>query len=481
MKLHPMISGIIAITLISSYAVGAANYTQDNVNKSQQIIDQVVESYGGAKKISAFNSVIIDYAVANINAGQSRKPNPPWDVSKSTQLDAFDFTHQTAVNRFNGTGAGNSFAVTNVINGDNSANYNDILKTRSKIEEPDFDVAAGPGIRINSTLLLKRLQQYSNTARHLGELTFNGVNHDLLSFTMPGGPAITLYIDQKTHLINKSERISGPFLVEYYFKNYKKVDGILFPFENSYTVNELPSQTFTVKSYQVNQPLTQLTTIPKDYTDIKATPAATMKTLDMGKGVYWVTQNNQNSLFVEFADHSIMIGGLPGVSQRIEEVNKTLTNKPVKYTVMTHHHSDHIGGSQEVNDAGITFITVKEHEQVIRDSLAEKDQVLAKFEFVNSKRVFKDKNQTLELYDIGPTEHTEHLLLAYLPKQGIIFEADHFGAPASGPMPPRSPNIAALVNSIQKLDLKVKYITSAHSNTTATFEQLMESYNKKLP
>lgn len=480
MRLLSLVSGVVAIGLLSSYDVDASNYTQDNVRKSQQIINQTLTTYGGSEKISGFNSVIVDYAVTNVNAGQSRKPTPPWDESNSDRLDAFDFVNQIAVTRFSGSGGGGNFAGTNVTNGENSANYNDILKTRSKTESPNFDVSAGPGLRTNATFLLKRLQQYAASARHLGEIKYDGSTHDLLSFTMPGGPALTLYIDQKTHRINKSERVSGPFLVEYFFKQYKEVDGILFPFSNSYTVDGLPAQTFNVESYKINQPLTKYTESPKDYFEIAATPAATMKTTDMGEGVYWVTQNNQNSLFVEFEDHLIMIGGLPGVTQRVAEIKKTLPEKPVKLTVMTHHHSDHIGGSQEIQDAGIKFVAAKQHEQVIRESLDEKDRKLAKFELIENKKTYQDGNQLLEIYDIGPTPHAEHMLLAYLPKQGIIFEVDHFGAPTSGPMPPRTPNIKRLVESIQQRGLKVKKITSAHSTVVATFEQLMESYNKTL-
>ncbi|MEW6983141.1 MBL fold metallo-hydrolase [Colwelliaceae bacterium 6471] len=480
MKLIPFISSAVAISVSLAVEVSAENYTQENVRQSQEIINQVLDTYGGADKISGFNSVIVDYDVTNINAGQSRKPNPPWDTSKNDRIDAFDFTKQIAVTRFNGSGAGNLFAATNVTDGDNSANYNDILKTRSKVTEPNFDASAGPGLRTNATFLLKRLQQYANTARYMGEFKMNGVAHDLLSFTMPAGPAITLYIDKKTHRITKSERVAGPFLVEYYFKDYKQVDGILFPFENSYTVDGLPAQTFKVDSYKINHSVDEYTQAPKGYIDIAATLPATIKTNHLGDGVYWVTQNGQNSLFVEFEDHTVMIGGLPGVAQRIAEIKKTLPTKPVKYTVMTHHHSDHIGGSQEVQDAGIKFVAVQEHEQVIRETLAEQDRKLAKFEFVNNKKVFTDGRQTLEIYDIGPTEHTEHLLLAYLPKQGIIFEADHFGAPAAGPMPPRTPNIEALVNAINKRGLKVTKITSAHASTVATFEQLMESYHKTI-
>jgi glyoxylase-like metal-dependent hydrolase (beta-lactamase superfamily II) len=480
MKSKTLISLLLVSVLGWAGSSSASNFTQDNVQKSQDIIEQTLQAYGGAEKLQGLNQLIVDYDVSNVAGGQSRKPEPPWDTSKGDRVTAFDFVNRTTVTKFSGDGAGGRFSGTNIVNGEQSANLDHILKTRAKVTAVDFDTAAGPSLRSNGTLLLKRLQQYSGSARYLGETQLDNRKHYLLSFSMPGGPAITLYIDQKTHLISKSERVVGVFLVEYFFSDHKLIDGLLLPFENSYTVNGVPSQTFSAESYKINSPLDKLLAIPNDYQQIAAAPPQDMKTNVMGDGVFWVTQNGQNSLFVEFDDHLMMIGGLPGVTQRIAEIRKTVPDKPVKYTVMTHHHSDHIGGSQEVNDAGITFITVKEHQQVISNAVAEKDRPKAKFELLKDHKVYADKSQRVEIYDIGPTPHTEHFLLAYLPKQNIIFEADHFGVSATGPMPYRNPNIASLVESIKKRDLNVKHITSAHGNRVTTFSQLMESYNKTL-
>jgi len=180
MKLLPIIGSLVALSLTTVHQANASNYTQENVIKSQKIINQTIGAYGGADKISAFNSVVVDYEVTNINAGQSRKTTPPWDTSKGERLDAFNFSEHIAVTRFQGSGAGSRFAGSNVTAGENSANYNNILKTRSKVEEPNFDASAGPGIRTNATFLLKRLNQYANSARYLGEIKLNDRPHDLL-------------------------------------------------------------------------------------------------------------------------------------------------------------------------------------------------------------------------------------------------------------------------------------------------------------
>lgn len=479
MKIIVRNATVIVLSILST-CLWASNFTQDNVRKTQDLISKTMDAYGGAEKLQGLNQIIVDYDVQNVSAGQSRKPEPPWDTSTAKRKTAFDFVNQIAVTDFVSNTPGNRNSNKTISTKEEHVNLDRILKTKTVNPAREFDTESGPSMRSNGTFLAKRLQQFASSARHLGEIEHNSAKHDLVSFTIPGGPALTLYIDQKSHLITKSERVVGPFLVEYYFSDYKTVDGIQFSFVNSYTVDGAPSQTFTAKSYDVNKPLDKLVEIPDGYQILEAALPRDMKTHKLADNVYWVTQNFQNSLFVEFEDHLVMVGGLPGVTQRIEEIKKALPDKPVKYTVMTHHHSDHIGGSREVQDAGISFIAVKEHEKVIRETLDEKDRGAAKFEFVKNKRVFKDKSQTLEIYDIGPTDHTEHFLLAYLPEHGIIFEADHIRIPDSGPAPYRSASSGDFVEAIQKRKLKVKQIASAHSARTGTFEEMMESYNKSL-
>lgn len=469
---------VVMTAVLTASHVLANNFTQENVQKSQAIIAKTLEAYGGADKIRQLNQVVVDYDVLNVQGGQSRKPEPPWDTSTADRKSGFDFANQITFTEGSSENAGSRNHNKTVALQDKLVNINYVLKTKTENPEPDFDVQAGPSLRSNGTLLAKRLQQYAGSARHMGEIEFNDAKHDLLSFTMPGGPAITLYIDQKTSLINKSERVVGNFLVEYYFSDYKKVDGILFPMTNSYRVDGDPAQTFTAQSYVLNKPLDEYLSIPEKFELLAAPLPRDMKTHNLGENVYWVTQNFQNSLFVEFEDYVIMVGGLAGVTQRIEEFRKSVPEKPIKHIVMTHHHNDHIGGSQEAFNAGLSFITVKEHEKVIREALADENRKDAKFELVKDKRVFADDSQRLEIIDMGPTEHTEHFLLAYLPKQGVIFEADHMQIPDSGPVPYRTENSAAIVETIKKHDMKIKHIASAHAARTATLDELMQSYKK---
>ncbi|MDF2178631.1 MBL fold metallo-hydrolase [Aliiglaciecola sp. CAU 1673] len=464
---------LLALSVAISNA-SAENFTRSNVEKVRQITNESLSAYGGQEKLTALSQLYVDYAVTNINAGQSRKPEPPWDKTQGDFVSAIDFSKRIVSVQNAGEGGGGRFANTTLIVDDQGFQLDAIRKTISEMETPDFNQIAGPGIRVNSTLLLRSLQQNLDSARYLGSLKFAGKDHDLISFDMNAGPAITLYIDQATHLISKSERLFGDILVEYYFNDYRKVDGITLPYFSSYSVNGDPSQEFVAEAYKINQPLDAITKLPKDYEKVEATPAFEMRTEEVAPGVFWVINNFQNGLFVEFEDYVLAVGALDGVNARVDELRKAVKDKPIKYSVITHHHNDHIGGVAQYAELGAQLVTVKAHEKVIKDNIPDGTP---QFLFVDGKKVFKDSKQVVEVIDIGPTPHTEHYLLTYLPEHGIIFDADHINVPAVGPMAPPTPNMEFMMKAIKEKGLKVKTIVSAHNPIAASFDKVQASLN----
>ena len=144
----------------------------------------------------------------------------------------------------------------------------------------------------------------------------------------------------------------------------------------------------------------------------------------------------------------------------MEEVRKHVADKPVRYGVLTHHHSDHVPGAADYAAQGATLVTFRENEDVVRNAVGKGE---AQFEFVEHRMSLSDGERTVELYDIGPTPHAEQLLVAYLPKEKILFEADHFPQPRTGPLPPAVPATVAFAEALAELDLDVDRIVGAHS------------------
>ena len=92
----------------------------------------------------------------------------------------------------------------------------------------------------------------------------------------------------------------------------------------------------------------------------------------------------------------------------------------------------------------------------------------AKLEFVDERLTLSDGTKTIELINIGPTPHADNILIAWLPEEGIIFEADHFPQPATCVIPPAVPATIAFAQALEKLDLKYTKIVGAHSARIAS-------------
>ena len=185
----------------------------------------------------------------------------------------------------------------------------------------------------------------------------------------------------------------------------------------------------------------------------------------LGDGVYRLTTGpgSYDSVIVEFKDYVMMLEA--GQSEArglayIAETKKLIPNKPIRYVMNTHPHSDHTGGLPPLVAEGATIITQKNNEAflekalntprtLLNDTLA-KNPKKAKIEAVSEKKVYSDGTHTVELYHIAPVPHSNGLLVAYLPKEKVMFQGD-FSLPAPGQ--PANDHIKAMVPILEKLNL----------------------------
>jgi hypothetical protein len=94
----------------------------------------------------------------------------------------------------------------------------------------------------------------------------------------------------------------------------------------------------------------------------------------------------------------------------------------------------------------------------------------------NRKRVISDGKQTLELRNIGPHPHAWDMVVAYLPKLKLFFQADMFFLHNdSAPQGPAQASTIAFARRLQELSLAIERIASVHGRTAtlAEFEQVL--------
>jgi glyoxylase-like metal-dependent hydrolase (beta-lactamase superfamily II) len=207
-------------------------------------------------------------------------------------------------------------------------------------------------------------------------------------------------------------------------------------------------------------------------------PPLTVTSEKLGDGLYRLTTGagSYDSLIVEFKDYVMMLEA--GQSEArglayIAETKKLIPNKPIRYVMNTHPHSDHTGGLPALVAEGATIITQKNNEEffekalntprtLLNDTLA-KNPKKAKIEAVSEKKVYSDGTRTVEMYHVSPVPHSNGLMIALIPKEKILFQGD-FSLPAAGQ--PANDHVKALVPILEKLNLSFDRYINVHTSAT---------------
>jgi glyoxylase-like metal-dependent hydrolase (beta-lactamase superfamily II) len=460
----------LGVLLLASLPLLAGSLPLKSMNKAGEVIDAAIEAHGGSEALDGLNTIVQKSSFTTFATGQSRKPGPPWDQGSLANFNAIDVEKKIFVNHNKGEGGGYVFDQGQIINGDDSWQLDYRSHTAAPLAEPDFNTSSGPFTRVTPALLMKQLQVRRNTSHWLGEAEIEGRMQDVITLVMEAGPALSLYIDQQSHMLTAMERVLPPFgQIEYRFLDYTMIDGIAFNRKFHLYVNGEDNLIIDVVDTRVNAPLDPYLEVPERLQKVAAVVPDELNTQEIAEGVFLIGGNNTYALFVEMEDHVVAVGGTRTVPASIEELRKQIADKPIRYGVLTHHHNDHTPGAAAYAGEGATIVTFLENEALVRKAAGDEN---VRLEFVTDHMTLTDGRKKVELYNIGPTPHAENILIAYLPEEGIIFEADHFPQPASGVIPPAVPATKAFARALEKLDLDYSKIVGAHSPRIASPAEL---------
>jgi glyoxylase-like metal-dependent hydrolase (beta-lactamase superfamily II) len=197
----------------------------------------------------------------------------------------------------------------------------------------------------------------------------------------------------------------------------------------------------------------------------------------LADGVWLLGGGSHNSLLVEFQD-SVAVIEAPLNEERslavIAEVYKLVPNKPIKYVVNTHHHWDHLGGIRTYRHEGATVVINERNRGFVEEVLTPGPRVLQPdryslsppeewaegytFEAVREKFVLGDQTRTVELYNVQGLAHAVGMLIAYLPKEKIVVQADLYSPDATTP----NASNRTFYENIRRLKLDVDRIVGIH-------------------
>jgi len=204
----------------------------------------------------------------------------------------------------------------------------------------------------------------------------------------------------------------------------------------------------------------------------------------LAEGVWLIGGGSHNSVAVEF-DNFVAVVEAPLNEERslavIEEIVRRVPDKPIRFIVNTHAHYDHLGGLRTYLHIGATVITHQRNRLFYETELLNytpwtlQPDMLALYppteisegytmEDVDEKYVITDRSRSLEIYYVqGLSTHAEGMLMAYLPKEELLIEADLFNPQEQGADPTvAGPLHQALKNNVGQLDLAVDRIIPIH-------------------
>ncbi|MBV8903636.1 MAG: MBL fold metallo-hydrolase [Acidobacteriia bacterium] len=328
---------------------------------------------------------------------------------------------------------------------------------------------------------LRAATDASDTSVKAGKMS--GKKFTVVSFTGQNKAPVSAYIDDQNIIERVETKIDNAVLgdmpYEAIYTDYKDFNGVKFPTHILQKQGGYPVLDLTITDVKPNIPAN----IQPQGRGGRGGPGgpgpanAEVRTEKLGDGVYLIL-GGYAAVAVEFKDYVAVIEG-PQSEQRalqiIDATKKLIPNKPIKYVVNTHNHFDHASGLRAFVAEGATVITHQINKPYYEkvwavphtltpDKMWE-TKAKPKFETMTEKKVLTDGNQTIELYRVDGSTHNDGMIMAYLPKEKVLVEADEFNPPAQvATAPPRNvnPYNTNLAANIDRLKLDVDRIIPIH-------------------
>jgi len=321
---------------------------------------------------------------------------------------------------------------------------------------------------------------------------------NIISFTALGKYRINGTINSDNLLERVETRIANPVRgdmnYEAEYSQWKDVGGVKFP-GNFHNHTDWDNETqppnyngghnsfgLTVTAFKPND-CGQALTVPANVANAQPAPV-TVTTQMLAPGVIYLTGGTHHSVAVEFNDYIALVEAPLNQARTLAVFNAVrgmYPNKPIKYVVNSHNHFDHLGGLRTAYHEGATIITHSSNHDFYKNEVLSHDVWTLdpdrlslypptefdegyQFEDVDSRYTLSDGTRNLDLYYVQGSPHAEGMLMAYLPREKILIEADVYTPPAPGAAMPATPPAAAvnLYDNIKGYKLDVTTIAGLH-------------------
>jgi hypothetical protein len=270
--------------------------------------------------------------------------------------------------------------------------------------------------------------------------------YEVLDLTVDEG-TVTMAVDPVTSLPrsvswNAPHQNLGEVRLTTTFVGYQEWGGAMLPLTWSTRIDwrDTLVQTRMLDGYYINSSHTPEIAAPESARrqplPQPATGTRPITTTQIADGIWHL--NPGGHTIVEFEDHLAIfeMGGSSSQTRAvIEFANGLVPGKPLTQLIVSHHHFDHTSGFRAAVEAGLTVISHRGNEQILRevaarpapdfpDLVALPDGGTFDFVPVDGHLRLEDGTMTLDIYAVVRHNHMANAVFAYAPASRTLMEGD---------------------------------------------------------
>ena len=280
-------------------------------------------------------------------------------------------------------------------------------------------------------------------------------------FKSPSGQSYTVtgYINSQ-NLVTKVETkvehaVYGDLAVEFDYANYMSMGGVQVPMRMSQKQAGMETFNANITAATANPAnLTELLTAPPPAArgggpggapgappagPPPAPPAAgsQLMTEKISDGVFWI-KGNYASLAIDMGDHILVVesgqSDARGTSV-MATAKQVIPNKRITQVIISHPHFDHLSGVEAAAAEGATLLIYRNSSEFVQkalsgprtlqnDALSKVSSPKITVQPLGERGVLRGSNGKVVETHLIPNEHSDSLVMVYLPAEKLLWTAD---------------------------------------------------------
>ena len=445
-----LVQKVVGFTLVSVMAIAATtahgSITDDQI-RGRVLIQAAAARIGGEEALTELRGLHLLAAGDGFNGLQGAKASEAETEVKigTNVLEAdFDFAGHRYRRKSVQTlpGGIELAALTCFQNGRLTTDY--YKGHHSSVSSPPESTIADGLLRLVPALFLQRALRNIQSATFAGEYREGDTSVAFVDVSVDAGNRVRAHISLADYRLIAVESwamdpLTGDDTAVYRFAGDRIVNGITFPSEVTVFRRGRPYLRLAIRDVKVNPTFQDSLFIAP----VEEPLQETFETKVLGNDTYEITGIDGGAFRVIFFDlgDGVAVFDAPESRSRsraiVAEIHRQLGNKPIKYLVASHFHDDHIAGVGYYVDQGVQIVTVRENASLIKKYAVANSRIRPDLEPSGNSPLFLfvddahltltgSNTKTLEVRKLPACPHAQNMLVAVVPAESLLVEADLF-------------------------------------------------------